>query len=439
MRFRRLGFSVLVAGLLAPSISPSPALAGGSGTSGGLADTGTLILRTGDLTRFEYFASTPPPLPIPLPTPTATQSVSASTASGQKCWLTPTTGNLMVLGPNANNNSVPRPGFVGNSIGIYGGGNSATARGVACSRVAEDELLTLTLGPQLSGRLVSNTRLDIEVKSNARVVATARLGNTIVGTFELQTGAGIGATPFVAGSVVTTCSASSDSGPDSGPNDNCTWSFQATYDTLELKAIAGAFSLEGGGDWGSVSSQHYSEFTLLAAEGAIGCSPSNNDAFESSLSIESQVTRIDACTLAIPYVLAHRTTTATPTLTDLENFVDFFTDSTNPNQEYNVRILWNPIEVASISDVPGIYTYWWLPSNPSAQFPLELCQGSIVSGSDADGNPAFFVTGDSEGSPYACLLSQSVDELPNPTVNGLREVQVTQLIYLRGDPTFGGR
>ena len=60
-------------------------------------------------------------------------------------------------------------------------------------------------------------------------------------------------------------------------------------------------------------------------------------------------------------------------------------------------------------------------------------------GATPDGNTAFFVSGDGQGSPYACLLSQSVDELPNPTLSGLREVRVTQLIYLRGDPTFGGR
>jgi hypothetical protein len=242
----------------------------------------------------------------------------------------------------------------------------------------------------------------------------------------------------VPGSVITVCSAASDSGPDSGPNDNCTWPFTATYDTLELRAVAGAFSFEGGGDFGAQAAQNYSQFTLIRADGFIGCLASNNEATESAFFVDSHVTRIDLCSVAIPYLLEHRAGTPTPGLSDFEHFVDFFTDSTSAEQEYNVRIVWSPIEVASIADVPAPYAFWSVPGDPT-QRDLDLCQGTIVEDTDADGNTAFFVTGDDEGTPYACLLSQSVDELPNPTPSGNREVQVTQLIYLRGDPTFGGR
>ncbi len=87
--------------------------------------------------------------------------------------------------------------------------------------------------------------LDVELKGSARVLATAKLGSTVVGTYEVQSGSSIGLptpadhTPFV-------CTSSSDSGPDSGINDNCRWPISApswlgaddgvNFDTLTLKA-----------------------------------------------------------------------------------------------------------------------------------------------------------------------------------------------------------
>ncbi len=104
--------------------------------------------------------------------------------------------------------------------------------GTSCYQVsATSESLELGLGQGLRSALgpaalASSAYLDVELKGSARILATARLGGAVVGTFELQSGSSIGQ-PSVADHTPFACNSSSDSGPDSGVRDNCRWPVSA--------------------------------------------------------------------------------------------------------------------------------------------------------------------------------------------------------------------
>ena len=135
--------------------------------------------------------------------------------------------------------------------------------GTSCYQVAApSESLELGLGQGLrtaigADAVATSAYLDVELKGSARVLATALLGGVVVGTYEVQSGSSIGK-PTVADHTPFACTSSSDSGPDSGVNDNCRWPVSAPswtgaddgvfFDTLTLKALVGSFSLEGGAD-----------------------------------------------------------------------------------------------------------------------------------------------------------------------------------------------
>ena len=137
--------------------------------------------------------------------------------------------------------------------------------GTSCYQVnSTSESLRLGLGAGVSSLLgstavASSAFLDLELKQSARILATVSLGGVTKGTYELQSGSTIGL-PRLPGTTTApfTCNNPADSGPDSGINDNCRWpisvpSWTGTddgvfFDTITLKAVAGSFSLEGGGD-----------------------------------------------------------------------------------------------------------------------------------------------------------------------------------------------
>ena len=74
--------------------------------------------------------------------------------------------------------------------------------GTSCYQVnAPSESLELGLGPgrcappSAPDAVATAAYLDVELKGSARILATARLGSTVVGTFELQSGSSIGKPP----------------------------------------------------------------------------------------------------------------------------------------------------------------------------------------------------------------------------------------------------
>jgi VCBS repeat-containing protein len=165
------------------------------------------------------------------------------------------------------------------SLGL--GYKSGGSQGTPCGRVDTNEALDIAIHPggPLGGRVFSGLRLDLELKGNAWITLALYAGTSEdpVETFRLATGSSITASGYPnpsdtnpdGGYTVTSdpandldgepdshfvaCASPSDSGPDSGANDNCIWTVLATqeFDRIKMTAQAGEFSLEGGGDFGS--------------------------------------------------------------------------------------------------------------------------------------------------------------------------------------------
>jgi hypothetical protein len=157
-------------------------------------------------------------------------------------------------------------GLFDRSIGVKAGGSNGTP----CSLVDSSEELVIESAP---GRPEwTSLRMDLELKGNAWVVVELLDGNDLVGTFTLLTGSSIddyntdtGSSespepgfPYTAlstgGDRVAACASPSDSGPDSGPSDNCLWTIQpgADFDRVVMTTLVGTASLEGSGDFGDV-------------------------------------------------------------------------------------------------------------------------------------------------------------------------------------------
>jgi len=170
-------------------------------------------------------------------------------------------GPLVTL--SANNGRTP--GLVDNSIGVKSGGSNGTP----CSLTDDREVLTIA-GASAVPSWVS-LRLDLELKGNAWVVLDLYDGDTSAGTFELLTGSSIAAYnaangtsetptagfPYTAESTtadpVAACANPSDSGPDSGPNDNCLWTIapDGGFDRVVITTEVGSVSLEASADFGN--------------------------------------------------------------------------------------------------------------------------------------------------------------------------------------------
>ncbi len=168
----------------------------------------------------------------------------------------PTSGPLVAL--SSTNPNKARPGYV-RGIGLKTGGSNGTP----CSQVDKDDaeslVLTSRAGPW------ERMELDLELKQNAKItIAVSGGGHSSTEVFTLNTGSNIspgvpGPTPGVFPYVETVTTASpsvdcanpSDSGPDSGPNDNCRLIVlpDETFDTVTITALVGAVSLEGGADF----------------------------------------------------------------------------------------------------------------------------------------------------------------------------------------------
>lgn len=198
---------------------------------------------------------------VTLNTVTGQQGAAQPLAPGASCGvnLGPAAGQLLTLRGSTGGAMDPLlASYASGSIGV-----KEKKSGTSCYQVgAPSEALELGVGAGLRGALgqdvlISSAYLDVELKGSARILATARQGTTVVGTFELQSGVSVGL-PQLASTTPFVCTGRADSGPDSGPSDNCRWPISTPswlgaddgvyFDTLTLKAVVGSFSVEGGAD-----------------------------------------------------------------------------------------------------------------------------------------------------------------------------------------------
>ena len=131
------------------------------------------------------------------------------------------------MGFSSTSKATGAPGYSAGSIGVSSGNKTS---GTACGQVNTDatEALSLALNPTNVATVfgpakADSATLDIEVKSDARIRADLFDGTSLVGTYELQSGSSIDAITSTGPTPIFKCRKQSDSGPDSGSNDNCTW------------------------------------------------------------------------------------------------------------------------------------------------------------------------------------------------------------------------
>jgi hypothetical protein len=266
-------------------------------TPAGIGDTtdAYLAIEKGSQDRIALY---PPGDATTAPTPLATQKISA-TASGCALVTIPgdeTTDAIMRFNGRFGGNQQAESWAPG-SIGV-----AEKKSGTSCYQVsAPGETLDVAVGaaakPSGSATaryLARAANLDVELKQDARIFATAKLAGATVGYFELQSGSSINKPKITTGVnpslpyAVFKCNNPSDSGPDSGVNDNCRWPMNGVlFDTLSIQSLVGSYSLEYGRDGtvtqGSVpTAPQYlarggaSFFELTTVDGLIGCTAGTN-------------------------------------------------------------------------------------------------------------------------------------------------------------------
>jgi hypothetical protein len=250
-----IGASLLSVGaLVAVPGSTSPVQSPGVTTSS-LPDGGVVRLHLGpsDFFRFDapdgsggYTPGTPAPISV--------DECAATTSGVMAVQVGPTSGQL---------------GLVADGLGVRVGGEG---QGQRCGQVnGTGQSLSLTLTGPLAGMFMDRAELDIEGKFDATVRAELYRGSELVGVETLDTGV------------------LSDSGPDSGTDDNYRWVIPAPdaapvlFDRLLLRVDpstpSGGFSLAGGaegtapapGGLGETLGTSDSLFHLVGADGVLGC------------------------------------------------------------------------------------------------------------------------------------------------------------------------
>ena len=288
-----------------------------------------------------------------------------------------------------------------------------------------DESLTLSIAGALSGRVAFHSELDIEVRQNARILATATSGATAT-TWELRSGTGIvaGQGSDVPGSAIFNCAAAQSA--ESGPADNCRWVFDAVWDSLELRTIAGEWSLEGGGDYGSNAYANNSLFQLTQASGILDCGDTtitSGDGVETALATAKRLDNASgsAC-VPIPYQIES-------TGSDVTFRKELLAQ---PDAAFVFDITWVIENAQSLATIPlSVHSF-----DGATYFDLDLCVGTPTF--DGAGNLTSLVgVPDLDplqpGNQYACVVGQEIDYVSFETI------QLRQTIYLEGDWTAGRR
>ncbi len=426
----------LAAGLLIGGYIPHVQAAG---------DYGVLRLQLGTVNQFAYQAALGSPL-------TALQGITA----GEKgsCLMSWASGgvDLARLIPNGGAGAT-MPGFGYTSIGVYDG-----PKGTPCSRVdaSTNEYLQFGLGnytrTNIGANAVDRMEIDVEVKNDARLLLKTYIAGSLTGTYELRTGGSIvsgeGYGPTSTGQPpesdpahrIVNCSARSDSGPDSGPNDNCRWIINDLAQAIEIVAVNGSFSLEGGGDWAGTDAYNNNTLFYLThvVEGSFGtsCTGSTPPLSIGGLTdADCTVTRTQASSTgvcpSVNYVFRD--------ISGAANGCEFIK---SPGSQFaaSVDITFPPEPRTELNAVPGTTLGFADGLGGIVSFVPGLCTGTVVPIGGgwtisevltATPPPGYVdVVPGNIYADWACILEQDVDYL-GPLLNP--QMQVRQVILFWGD------
>jgi hypothetical protein len=343
----------------------------------------------------------------------------------------PTRCEITVGGPLAAIDASDRgPGLVGVSIGTKSGGS----QGIPCSRVDSSEDLTISL---LGVPDAVKAAFDFELKGDAKIDIVLSLGTTTVSTFQLRAGAAIVAgegldgsmeAPFTATATaanpIANCRNASDSGPDSGANDNCYLTVDpgASFDTVEFRPLGGEVSLEGSGDFAN-DANFDTIFTLAEFDGELGCDETNNSDSIEEGTVFGEITRLQntdgsVCVLK-PYNLDVDTTLDTLS----------FVPQDNPGEPqpaaYQAILMFSPETAANPFE--SNLQYDQDDKGPLGFTDVPWCAGDPFTDPDAPGsiNTGVIPTGDTW-----CIVEATT------SVDSETETRTTWIVVGIGDPKF---
>ncbi len=223
----------------------------GTGAAPSLTDPdGELVLDLTTSPSFTYTANAAPLTP------------AVQTISSRQC-LVESSGAALVT-------TTAATGTFGNGMGMYGNGGK-NGKGTPCANIESGQKVgwsfltsagTTAVPHPLAGLKASTATVDIEAKASAIAVATLKLGGQTVYTETLLTGASVNVSPKPVNFETCPSSPAGDSGPDSGPNDNCLWEIVTASDGIVFDSIeftnggVGYYSIEDGADWGAARQSH---------------------------------------------------------------------------------------------------------------------------------------------------------------------------------------
>jgi hypothetical protein len=371
----------------------------------------------------------------------AVQPVGRS--SPTSCNLAPTSGDLLTWSASGG-----VPGLLFDSVGV----TSPQASVLSCNRVNSKpaEALTLSLNRTPGGiydtpfgqAYANAANLDIEMKGDGALVkAVTSKDGAVTGTFYLALKDDdwykkSTTTQVPAGTTI--CGSSKYDQPSSTSNrDNCYWSISGVnFDSITLSAVRGAFSLEGGGDWGCIGTAdtHRTTFSLVVdADGEL-CVGGTANSTSNSVFDQSTITRLpdagattDACGQAVVYTLDTDATGVTfrkpASAVDAQFLVQITREYTTdlPNPVPALRINWLDDPDTGAQDIPWCPESVYSPESGNGGL-TDFNAAGIPEGADGSSQQP--------GVQYTCLYDS------DPTlVDGV----LTQVdsFYLIGDPKYG--
>jgi hypothetical protein len=438
------GAVALVATLAVTGGGPAGAAPGGTfGTGGSLPDIGVLRLSLGTTNelRFEPADTTPA---------AATQTISARTGGGRKCEVQLGGATLVGLTAASASGAVLSPGLDADSLGVRQSGGNAS--GTPCGIVDSSERLTMALAGSLADFEVDRAELDIEVRDNAVVRVDLTMDGGTVESFRMRTGTSVpaGSPTTRAGRNDFDCSPSSDSGSNSGANDNCRWLIEPStpFDQIVFVAEAGAFGVMGGADatpvclgadcsggtgtsLGQELGTSASLFHITDLSGVLDCGDTTITAGGSGGDATVTGVRLGNGSPAQPCV-------PVPYLLSADGNQAEFLKGLGDTQS-TAQFLFDVDWVFELVDTgrPAVIAPTQHSFDGDPVLDLDLCDGTplypggVFAGiSELQGatpDPTFDLDPTATGVQYACYLSQLV------TYVGDDEVELTQSIYVYGD------
>ncbi len=389
------------------------------------------------------------------------------TTARDKCSLA-TSGTSFVsfdAEPAATN---AKASFANASMGVLSA-NKKT--GTACYQVNADagESLSWQLDQSATGPLATlygparanSANFDINLAGNAVIMADFYNGSHRVGGAEMQSGFSAPQDLYNSYDQLFICNSTSNSGPQSGYNNNCYWHIDpiaagagldpndlslAGYDTTQpgaltwdrvvLTAKVGQFSVQGGAQWPASLGEHRTQLFLYSlAQGTLDCTGTtptvSNDGNVTSIRVQrldNGVATSDGCQ-PIPYSLTasggsgtfHKP--ATGTQVSAQFVVTFTRTIAPPSGGTTVSF---PIPALKINWEDGGVTGGAATVNTLTSCPATLYQPGpafTYGGVPADFSPM-------DGTQYACQFGEQQTELADGSL------QVVDFVYLTGDAKF---